>query len=122
MTIFAAMMGLNKPHLPPVSIDIDQATRVGQCFSMGEDCFASSNIATTTVVDGTPPYTYLWTFVSGDSFIIGTPTADNTAFAKTNDVLGDPSFVGIYKCTVTDDDLVTAEDTVEVTLNFIDTT
>lgn len=121
MTILAVMAGLNKPH-PPVSIDIDQATRVGQCSAMGGTCQATSNLATTTVVGGKAPYTYAWTFVSGDSFTILAPTANQTTFRKTNAVAGDPSFVGIYKCTVTDDNLVTAEDTVEVTLNFIDTT
>jgi hypothetical protein len=106
----------------PLAFDIDQATRSGSCNSMGGSCTATSNAATTTTAGGNPPYIYLWEFVSGDSFTITTPTADNTTFSLNNAVAGDPVFMGVYRCTVTDDDTTQLNDTVTVTLNFIDTT
>lgn len=107
----------------PLLFDIDQATRSGGCNSMGGTCNATTNnFATTTTTGGLEPYTYVWSFVSGDSFNINNPTSNATKFNKTNAVAGNPSFVGIYKCIVTDDNGQTAEDTVEVTLIFIDST
>lgn len=108
--------------IKPLFFDIDQATRIGTCNSVGGNCTATSNIATTTTTGGLEPYTYLWTFVSGDSFTINTATSSSTTFSKTNAVAGNPSFVGTYKCVVTDDNGHTLEDTVVVTLNFIDST
>ena len=106
----------------PLEFDIVQATRVGACSQVGGSCTATSTAATTTTSGGAVPYSYLWTFVSGDSFTITTPTADSTTFSKLNAVAGDPVFVGVYKCTVTDANTITAEDTVEVTLTFVDLT
>lgn len=105
--------------IQPLAFDIDQATRLGSCADP-TSCTATSNSATTTTIGGNPPFTYLWTFVSGDSFTIDTPTADNTTFSLTNSTTGDPSFVGTYRCTVTDDDTNMENDTVIVTLNFFD--
>ncbi len=106
----------------PLEFDIDQATRGGSCNSMGGSCNAESTLATTTTSGGETPYTYQWSFVSGDSFPINTPTASSTKWNKTNPVAGNPAFVGVYKCVVTDGLTNTAEDTVQVTLTFIDTT
>jgi len=107
----------------PLLFDIDQGARTGSCNDFAPaSCMATSSSATTTVSGGLEPYTFLWTFVSGDSFSINTPTASNTTFSKTNTTSGSPSFNGIYKCVVTDDNGQTAEDTVSVTLNFNDLT
>lgn len=105
----------------PLLFDIVPATRSGDCnISSPGSCEATSNSATTAVSGGTPPYTYLWTFVSGDSFTITTPTASSTTFSKTNTTTNDPVFDGIYKCTVTDANSNTEEDTVEVSLIYLD--
>jgi hypothetical protein len=63
---------------------------------------ATLTTASTTVTPsgGTAPYTYAWTFVSGDSFTITSASAATTTFSAT---LNEDEFVsGIYRCTVTD--------------------
>jgi len=54
-----------------------------------------------TASGGTPPYTYLWAYVSGGTNInISTPTSSATSFYTT----GSPVFTrtAVFKCTVTD--------------------
>lgn len=104
----------------PFTFDINQATRSGICNSgeIGGSCTATSNTATTTVSGGKAPFTYLWTFVSGDSFTITSPTSSSTTFSKTN--AAPNVLVGVYKCTITDDNNDSLEDTVIVTLTFND--
>lgn len=106
----------------PLLFDIDQSVRNGTCNSVGGSCTATSTTATTTTTGGLEPYTYAWSFVSGDSFTITSPTSSSTTFSKNNAVSGSPTFNGIYKCIVTDDNGNTKEDTVTVNLTFIDLT
>jgi hypothetical protein len=57
--------------------------------------------AVTTVVGGVPPYTYLWTRVSGDTEIGPiTGTSSSTKFSAYFPSFG--SFQTVYKCVVTD--------------------
>lgn len=104
----------------PLLFDIDQATRSGFCLH-ATNCEAVSDIATTTVSGGTPPYTYLWELVSGDSFTIDNSTSSSTAWRKTNSTAGSPAFEGTYKCTVTDANLESVEAVTQciVTLTFV---
>jgi hypothetical protein len=49
---------------------------------------------------GTGPYTYAWTYVSGDAFTVGQPALDTTNFSTT---LGDGNQkYAIYRVTATD--------------------
>lgn len=100
--------------------DIDQTSVSGFCSSFGGSCTATSTTASTTTVGGVPTVTYLWTYVSGDSFTINSPTGSSTTFSKTNPVAGEPDFSGVYKCTATDDDSNVLNDTVIVNLSFSD--
>ncbi len=61
---------------------------------------ATSNVCFANVSDGTPPYTYLWTYQSGFVLTITNPTLSNTAFSHSGPVAGIK--VSTYKCTVTD--------------------
>lgn len=105
---------------PPLKFNIVQSSVSGDCSQVGGSCTSTSSTATTTVSGGAGGYTYAWTFVSGDSFTIITPTSSSTTFSKTNNVAGSPSFNGIYRCKVTDDNSNERTDTVSVTLTFTD--
>lgn len=56
----------------------------------------STEIATCTPSGGVAPYTYLWSFVSGDAVTVLTPTANTTRFRSNS------SAISVYSCTVTD--------------------
>jgi len=57
--------------------------------------------ATTTVVGGQPPYTYLWTLVSGDTEV--GPIHGTSASTKFSAYFTSPgSYSTVYKCVVTD--------------------
>lgn len=61
----------------------------------------TSDAVICTASGGTPGYTYLWAYVSGDTTInISTPTSTSTTFYTT----GSGAFLrnAVYKCTVTD--------------------
>ena len=61
---------------------------------------AATNTVTATATFGTGPYTYAWTYVSGDAFTVGQPALDTTNFSTT---LGDGNQkYAIYRVTATD--------------------
>lgn len=103
-----------------LSLAISPSSVSGTAEDFGGPATAISDLATATESGGTGPYTYAWTFVSGDAMTIGAPTSNATTFSKTNDVAGNPVFNAVFKCTVTDNNSNTAEDTVDVQLRFID--
>lgn len=61
----------------------------------------TTNTVTVTVTGGTGPFTYAWSYVSGDTFTITAASAATTAFTGTITALGQDK-TAIYKCTVTD--------------------
>lgn len=75
----------------------------------------TSNIATATAAGGKPPFAYLWSRVSGDVFTINGPTNNTADFTASGT---DEFKSGVYKCVITDDNLDTAEDTVQVNFTF----
>jgi hypothetical protein len=71
--------------------------------------------ASVSVIGGNDPYTYAWTFVSGDSAVLcNSPTSSSTQFHAT--IHKNNSVSAIWRCTVTDDDDTTV--TVDVTVNL----
>jgi len=60
----------------------------------------TTNSVTVAPTGGTAPYSYSWTYVSGDSFNINSPSAASTSFLGTIPVNGVRE--GLYNCTVTD--------------------
>ena len=70
----------------------------------------TTNTVTATPTGGTGPYTYAWTYVSGDAVTVLSPTAAATAF-RSNITAG-----GVYRCTITDSLAATATATVGVSI------
>jgi len=61
---------------------------------------ATSLTSTANVTGGIGPFSYQWSYVSGHSFTIDSPTAIATTFST---VIGPGQFqTGTYRCTVTD--------------------
>ena len=59
----------------------------------------TSGAATATASGGAGGYTYAWTYVSGDSFTINSPTSASTTFTTT--LVSGGYKLGDYRCTVT---------------------
>jgi len=75
-------------------------TRLGA----GSKTVTTSSAFAGTVAGGTAPYTYLWEYVSGDTFNPNTPTLSDTTFSKIMTVsVGETvEATGVYRCRVTD--------------------
>lgn len=102
------MMGF---HLFSTDLTLKLFTSPDQLNTVGGNELLTSALATGNETGGKSPYTYLWEFVSGDSFTINDPTLKSTTF-QSNDT--DVALLGIYKCTVTDDNSDTASDNISV--------
>lgn len=77
----------------------------------------TTNTATGVVSDGEPTYSYLWTYVSGDSFNIIGGSSNTATFQLLSAPAGDS--IGTYRCTVTDGQSSTAFDDVVVTITAL---
>lgn len=104
-----------------LSLNVSPSSVSGVGFGMGGSGNVVSDSATATPSNGQSPFTFLWTFVSGDTMSINTATNATTTFNKTA-AFDDTVYNAVFKCTVTDDNSDTAEDTVAVQLTFTDTT
>lgn len=60
----------------------------------------TSGASSGTATGGTAPYSYAWTYVSGDSYTINSPTSSSTTF-RTILIANEPK-IGVYRLTVTD--------------------
>lgn len=81
---------------------------------IGTGTVITSSSVMVTAVGGTVPYTYLWTFVSGDTEIGPiNGTSSSTKFSAYFSTPG--TFEAVYKCVVTDA-TATAVDTNPVTI------
>ena len=74
-----------------------------------------TNIVTVTPAGGTGPYTYAWTYVSGDAVTVLSPSSAATKFSSATGA------EAVYKCTVTDSLLATAVVNVGISISNGDT-
>lgn len=74
-----------------------------------------SATATVTVQGGAAPYSYQWSYVSGDNFVLSAPTNATTRFSDTG---GPGTANGLYRWTATDANASTATGTTSVTLTI----
>jgi len=79
---------------------------------------ATSPLTTCNVNGGTPPYTFLWSKVSGDDISISSTTDQSVTFSASGS--NGEIKTATYKCVVTDDVAANAEDTVLVRFIFGD--
>lgn len=98
---------------PPISLNVAPSSVFGEGNSAAIILITSST-ATATPTGGTAPYTYAWTKVSGDTMTATNPTSASTAF-RLGVGPGDVK-TATYRCTVTDKNGLTAQDTVSITL------
>lgn len=75
----------------------------------------NTNTVTVTPVGGTGPYTYAWTYVSGDAVTVQNAAAAATKFSS---LTGAES---VYRCTVTDSLAATAVANVGISISTGDT-
>lgn len=80
----------------------------------------TTNAVTATPSGGTGPYTYAWTYVSGDTFTVNSPAAASTTFSRSLAV--DDTFAGEYRVTVTDSLAATASAVVAVSIIYLNIT
>ena len=75
-------------------------TRVGA----GSKTVTTSSASVGTIVGGTAPFSYLWQYVSGDTFTPNTSTSNSTTFSKNMTVSVGESVTntGVYRCRITD--------------------
>lgn len=71
-------------------------------FKLGAGTVITSESGVVTVIGGAPPYTYLWTRVSGDTQV--GPIAGTSSSTKFSAYMASPGtgYSAVYKCVVTD--------------------
>jgi len=98
----------------PLSIIISPASTYTTRVGAGS---ITSSTSTGSASGGAGGYSYAWTYVSGDSFTINSPSSAATTFTTT---LGANIFKsGTYRCTVTDSLSATASTTTLIELESI---
>ena len=106
-----------KSFFPPfVSLDISPSpvvnTRVGGAVRQ-------SSVVTATPSGGTPPFSYAWSYVSGDlGYTITSPSSASTTFSIF--VINDVTYQAIFECVATDALGVSWADTVSVSITGAD--
>lgn len=93
----------------PLSISISPSSLYNSRTGSGS---LTSSPATGTASGGTGPYTYAWTYVSGNSYTINSPSSATTTF--TTSLTAGQLKSGVYRCTVTDSLSATASATITV--------
>lgn len=97
--------------IPDLSVS---ASPIGASGIIADGGLATTNSVTVTPAGGSAPYTYAWTFVSGDSVTVNSPASATTSFSTT--LAPEDETSSVYRCTVTDDNGTTA--TVDVIVNL----
>jgi len=100
---------------PPAPAVFSVSMLVGSVSGSRSDVGSCTSSAATAVpVNGTAPYTYSWTKVSGATLTVTSPTAISTTFAAA--LANGEIKSAVYKVTATDNDGAVAEATVNVSL------
>ena len=90
----------------PHTVNVSPSTVTGfvsDTVAPASSLSATTNAAVATPLGGVGPFTYSWTYVSGDVFNVTSAASSSTTFSKTGvcTPLGNP-FAGAYRCTITD--------------------
>lgn len=88
----------------PLAASVSPTTVSGNVQSASKNPSVTSGAATVSASGGTGSYSYSWTFVSGNSFTINSPTSASTTFtAQVGTVASGTKYTisGVYQCTVT---------------------
>lgn len=93
----------------PLSLNITPGTVSGTGSGFGSQTI-TTNTAIATPTGGQAPFTYAWTYVSGDNAVILSPTSAATQFQL--NVAPNQFRSGTFRCTVTDAYGTTASNTV----------
>jgi hypothetical protein len=91
-----------KSAAPPLSASLSPTTVSGTVYGWGETQTATTDICYCTPSGGTPGYSYLWQYVSGDSFTINGSTSSQATFSGSAATGGFLTLTGYYRCRVTD--------------------
>lgn len=77
----------------------------------------TSSVSAGVASGGTAPYSYAWTYVSGDVFTINSPSSNSTTFTTT--LIAGQTKTGVYRLTVTDSVAATVSATVTIELEAL---
>ena len=107
MLVSGAAHGESPPAVLAVSIS------PGEIDEVLINCPITSSLIVATGSGGAEPYSYAWDWSFGGTGItINSPLFNNTSLTKAGAGIG----TGTLRCTVTDDDLNTATNTISITL------
>lgn len=86
---------------PPLNVSVSPSGAFGQYSGIGAGTATTFSV-TATPTDGIGPYTYQWTYVSGDATTACTSsTSQTTTFSRTGTAPAGP-YNAVWRCTVTD--------------------
>ena len=112
MTAMSVVLSALVPLPFAVSVNPSLATVTGSTSPL------TTNTVTVSPVNGVPPYTYAWAFVSGQPFTCNNPL--NAITNWTTNISPGAEKTGVWQCTVTDSTPVTPQSlSVPVTLDVI---
>jgi hypothetical protein len=99
---------------PALSVSISPANVDVSAAAGSPSGTVTSNTATAAASGGTSPYTYAWTFVSGDTFTLSAASSAATTFSRL--LFAGSTAQGTYRVTATDAASATA--TADITVNL----
>lgn len=102
------LIGQAVPPTPPPALAVSAPDYFGLEFVSGPTLVTGSSSA--TAVNGTPPYSYSWVKVSGDGSIQSGETTNTVTVGVL--INNGETKTGVYRVTVTDNNLDTATDDV----------
>lgn len=101
----AQMMMMGSSGVPlSISGGSTLVTGSSTILGAGSKTVTTSSASVGTVTGGVAPYSYLWQYVSGDSFSANSISSSSSTFSTTLTVSAGQSVTstGVYRCRVTD--------------------